>query len=874
MSTELESTNFAGMHCADLDARRALVAADVRLAGIDYLEVRTGPGENQRVLDVHFIARRPPVSSASLEAYLQALATLPQRVRLTGGATAQRVRVTGLSATGHTLTVQVDQPGDFSTYELVIDAGAAAGVRVDPAFASIAFSFKAGCPTRFDCAPRDDCDEPRPPDPAIDYLAKDYRSFRQALLDRLAVTAPGWTDRHEADVGMTLVELLAHAADQLSYQQDAVANEAYLQTARQRVSARRHARLLDYEVFDGSSARVVVAATVGPEPGGPPPPPAAGPPYVVAIKPGDVLLTRQVGEYRRRGIGAVPDDVVLADGAAVLRPAASEVERLLDAGTAFTVAAGVELHSALNDIAIHGWGLGACCLEAGATSIDLVGDLTPQLHPGSLLLLEEFVGVETGIAGDADVTHRQVVRLTAVATFTDPVAGLGGIGAKVTRASWAAPDALRFPLCLSRVDGDGMVHPVARAQGNLLVADHGRRVALDWPAIAPWNGGEPVAGTRPGVRALRFTLEEFPVARWLPEVDAGRPAVDLWSGHCTPSLHLFAERSAADRTKVEVRPDLLDTDARDLAVVPELTNDGRTQLRFGDGVHGSRPPEGGFITGEYAVGCGVAGNIGAGAITHLVFGAERAVDDARDGALALLRSLRNPLPAEGGREPETLAQIKVRAPAAFRTPQQRAVTEADYAEVAMRHPAVADAVARFRWTGSWLTVFLLIDPRNRERLDPRLADDVERFVARYTQAGYDLEVRPPNYVPLDLDLFVCAEGSHFREHVESAVLRALSNRSIGQDRLGFFHPDRFGFGDPLYLSALYDAVCAVPGVASVNARRFARRFDRDPIPSTPVSRANIDAGRIAVGIDEVLELANDPVWPERGSLTVTVGGGR
>ena len=45
---------------------------------------------------------------------------------------------------------------------------------------------------------------------------------------------------------MALVELLAYAADNLSYRQDAIANEAYLATARQRVSVRRHARLVDY----------------------------------------------------------------------------------------------------------------------------------------------------------------------------------------------------------------------------------------------------------------------------------------------------------------------------------------------------------------------------------------------------------------------------------------------------------------------------------------------------------------------------------------------------------------------------------------------------------------------------------------------------
>jgi hypothetical protein len=41
---------------------------------------------------------------------------------------------------------------------------------------------------------------------------------------------------------IALVELLAYVGDQLSYYQDAVANEAYLETARQRISVKRHTR--------------------------------------------------------------------------------------------------------------------------------------------------------------------------------------------------------------------------------------------------------------------------------------------------------------------------------------------------------------------------------------------------------------------------------------------------------------------------------------------------------------------------------------------------------------------------------------------------------------------------------------------------------
>ena len=79
-------------------------------------------------------------------------------------------------------------------------------------------------------------------EPDINYLAKDYDGFLQVMLDRLAVLVPGWTETHAADLGMAIVETLAYAADHLSYQQDAVGTEAYIGTARSRISLRRHAK--------------------------------------------------------------------------------------------------------------------------------------------------------------------------------------------------------------------------------------------------------------------------------------------------------------------------------------------------------------------------------------------------------------------------------------------------------------------------------------------------------------------------------------------------------------------------------------------------------------------------------------------------------
>src|SRR5207245_5276350 len=120
---------------------------------------------------------------------------------------------------------------------------------------AIDFSFKVECPSDFDCKPVHLCPEADPDEPDIDYLAKDYGSFRRLLLDRMSQLVPQWRQSSAADTGIALVELLSYVGDHLSYQQDAIATEAYLETARRRVSLRRHALLVDYPMHDGCNAR-------------------------------------------------------------------------------------------------------------------------------------------------------------------------------------------------------------------------------------------------------------------------------------------------------------------------------------------------------------------------------------------------------------------------------------------------------------------------------------------------------------------------------------------------------------------------------------------------------------------------------------------
>ena len=96
----------------------------------------------------------------------------------------------------------------------------------------------------------------------------------------------------------------------------------------------------------------------------------------------------------------------------------------------------------------------------------------------------------------------------------------------------------------------------------------------------------------------------------------------------------------------------------DVLAVVEIDNFGQAHIRFGNGTLGFQPPSGMTFNVCYRVGNGIAGNVGAEAISRLVLNKTRL-----DGVSL---KIRNPLPARGGTQPESVAEAKLFAPHAFR----------------------------------------------------------------------------------------------------------------------------------------------------------------------------------------------------------------
>lgn len=758
----------------------------------------------------------------------------------------------GLDDPSTVLVVRTAIAGDFSRYDLRLRAAAGSEQPppgFDPRLSSISFSFKVECPSDYDCATGPRCPPAPATAPVIDYLAKDYDGFRRLMLDRMSLLVPGWQERSAADAGIAIVELMAYAADHLSYRQDAIATEAYLGTARRRVSVRRHARLVDYRLHDGCNARVFVQVAV-------------------AV---DWLLPR--------GTGLLSG--VNADGDPALLPDSLPWRDAISAGaSSFETAHDAALVAAHNELPLYGWGEVGCCLARGATRATLRG-AWPKLAAGQFLAFEERLSPTTYQAGDADRDKRWVVRLTEVKVGVDPSGQLfdelpadGPVA--ITEIAWDAADALPFPLCLSVAARPGLA--ISVALGNIVLADHGRSIRDEdlgtvpaprlqrVPAAAGGDCQCEPAEPQPIPARYRPQLRESPVtqgyalAEELAAAGAAWPASRLLRRDPhealpqVPGLRATPPAPALPGPPWTARLDLLDSPPEASDFVVETDDDGRAALRFGDDRHGLRPNPGTRFRASYRVGNGSAGNVGADSIGRIVS------SDA-----GVFTAIRNPLAAAGGVDPETLDEARRDAPEAFRT-QERAVTAADYAAAAERRAEVQRAAASFRWTGSWHTVFVSADRVGGGAVDAPFASRLRRHLEPFRMAGYDLAVDAPRYVALDIALHVCVLPDYFRADVLAAVRAALGSGLLADGRPGLFHPDRFSFGQPVYLSPVIAAAQAVPGVASVTAKRFARLGQPDPVP--------LSTGVIPLGRLEIAQLANDPNFRERGRLLLTAGGGK
>jgi hypothetical protein len=825
--------------------RRAALLASTSFNGIDFVEIANAA---QTSLVVHFLNGVP-------------VGNLSSQPTITGGETIPAVPVLPVSAgdwgydEGHlVLRLRVAAPGDFSTYTLTIHHPV-----LDPFFDHAPFSFKALCPSDLDCETLPPVCPPATTEvPPINYLAKDFLSFRQALLDFSTLRYPQWQERSEADFGMMFLEALSATADDLSYMQDRIAGEATLTTATQRSSVVRHARLVDYEPGPNVSATVMLQFDV-----------ADGIAEVKhgfavsAQRPDGVPIAFEIGT----GLASQPVDPLTG----APREPASRVSALWNSG---------RIHPYWFDDSER-------CLKAGATEMYVLGH-GYEFQPGQHLL------IETAAETTADQPLRQIVQLLGAGDvggswaveqcdelFTravdpattkppfltcriSPPATMAPTA--VTRIVWRAEDKLLADRDLTRTTVVGNIVPATQGKtilGEPFIITTGTLTTQ--PTIVRGGPRSTLPDGTPGpVSTLQlYTLANAPLA-WLSQTTSDGTVLSV------PEILLTQHPSSGLPIVWNWFRDILDGDEFDTAYTVdaarfrpiqrnsdqttqfEYDGDAGDTIRFGCNGFGATPDDGAYFTATYRTGLGAAGNVASGAIARLDPSAPIR------GVIAVT----NPLPASGGKDPEPLDTVRRVAPQEFRARQFRAVIPADYAAAAQTLPWVQRAGTVFRWTGSWLTVFTTPDPRGSEQILVGQRSGLIDLLNRYRMAGYESYVPDPKFVSLDLAIDLCAEVDAFRGDVLAAVRAALSATQPG----GFFRVDNFTFGQPLQRSALEAVIqhaFGVAGVLCIKLRVRGRTAGFIEMPDV-----------VTVATDQIIRCDNDPSAPERGSISVNVMGGK
>lgn len=649
---------------------------------------------------------------------------------------------------------------------------------------------------------------------SIDYLARDFDSFRTLLLDRITSLAPTWTDTTSADLGVMLVEVLAYLADNLSYFQDAIATEAYLTKARRRMSVRRHVRLLDYWLGQGVGARVWVRFDAGPNVTG----------EIVQIPAGTKLLACPGGHP------------VVVDGTTEYLQ-----QRALATGV-FETMTTLHIDPLLAQINLDDHGRRQFVVAAGATSVEVFVD--GALNVGDVLMFE---------SRSPTALPPHPVRLTACKQ-------LGGGRVAI---QWSSDDAPTRDLPVTQIIAGVVERNLTVLRGNVVLADFGETTrstlptrtdtAVPYEPLLPYSivsfGSPAPSSLTPAVECTSIPGQQVCAAIVLHEGCDQRFLGGFTEA--APTSAAIAEVSARGPLWKPV-PDLLLSGPYSRVFVVEAQEEGTT-LRFGDGVFGRSPPLGAWFVARFRVGDTADSNVGARAITTIVAGAADPVIEWIEAGL----QCNNPLAAAGGSGPETLPHAKQAATGALQQ-VNAAITLDDYATIARRVSGVGDATALLAWTGSWFTTFVYLRVTGA---DPAcVLQQAERALAQARAAGRAIVVREPVWVALAVTLRIRLASGFGAEAVRAALRDAFVAEARGARPAGFFDPTRWSFGETVWASAIITWAQGVRGVKSAELRRLARADGGAGGAPAP--------DRLEMAANELPQVQDVPFQPQTGTLVL------
>lgn len=277
--------------------------------------------------------------------------------------------------------------------------------------------------------------------------------------------------------------------------------------------------------------------------------------------------------------------------------------------------------------------------------------------------------------------------------------------------------------------------------------------------------------------------------------------------------------------------------------------------------YGAVPPRGAILRfSSYRTGGGSKGNVRAGKLRHI------------RTPHTQLSEVTNPLAAFGGRDAETVDQLKMRTRELLRV-RDRAVTAEDFELLAqMASSAVARACCIQSRTEEggvvggipgtievllvpWMPDHLLNPQPSDLEVPSHVKEEVLRFLDERRLLSTLLLIREPKYVFVSVEVRAIADPK-FNSNAVSQKLRETLNN--------YLHPLRGGvngtgwpFGHSLTLVDLYGRIGSVPGIgALISVEVFASRVEgvlsnatRIPRAIGPLKEVRLEPGDLICGLD-------------------------
>ena len=496
-----------------------------------------------------------------------------------------------------------------------------------------------------------------------------------------------------------------------------------------------------------------------------------------------------------------------------------------------------------------------------------------MLEAGDYLVFEEVLGPRTGAKPDADPAHRQLVRIEEVAELTDPLydadAGRRRPADPPDRPPGAAAAARALaPRGRAPLPALPLLPPVRRhARQERLGRARQHRPRRPRPHA---GGGLRVRTRSPSTAGCSstgapLTMEARPdqvsydaSGRLLDRADRPRPATPrtVW-----PAVALLVTTPVdIDQWQAGSGP------ARELALRPALRGRGRRRRPRESALRRCRVRRASSATSSRCrpsteSGNGRAGNVGAEAIAHaaptLAADLDRPDPEParrprrrrrrRRSRRSASSRRRRSTPSSSAPSPRTTGQRRPAACPTCRAPSPPTAGPAAGTRSSSRSTRATAPTSSTCRTAA-------------RRLEPAFEQRVRAFLTRFRLAGYDVELRPPRFVPLDIELEVCAAHGHFRTDVVNAVRRALSAQVLPGRHARLLPPGELH---------VRRAALPQPPVRGGRAGRGRRLGGRPPVPALRLrgrSRRARAAACSPIAPWEIVRLDNDPSFVEHGVL--------